>query len=223
MDFKEYTGKNLDEALANAQADLSATSDEIEYEVVDKGSTGLLGLGSRPAVIKARKNFSIEGTAVDFLKDVFRSMNMEVEIELRYNEIEKEMNIELIGDDMGILIGKRGQTLDSLQYLTSLVVNKATDEHIRVKLDIENYRERREETLVNLAKNIARKVKKNRHEIELEPMSPNERRIIHSTLQKDHYVTTRSEGEEPYRHVVVAPKRDRDERGYRGGRYRDED
>ncbi|MBQ7246772.1 MAG: protein jag [Lachnospiraceae bacterium] len=223
MDFKEYTGKNLDEALANAQADLSATSDEIEYEVVDKGSTGLLGLGSRPALIKARKNFSIEGTAVDFLKDVFRSMNMEVEIELRYNEIEKEMNIELIGDDMGILIGKRGQTLDSLQYLTSLVVNKATDEHIRVKLDIENYRERREETLVNLAKNIARKVKKNRHEIELEPMSPNERRIIHSTLQKDHYVTTRSEGEEPYRHVVVAPKRDRDERGYRGGRYRDED
>ena len=223
MEFKEYTGKNVEEALANAQADLGATSDEIEYEVVDKGSAGLLGIGSREAVIRAKKSFSIEGTAIDFLKDVFKSMNMEVEIELEYNELEKEMNIELIGDDMGILIGKRGQTLDSLQYLTSLVVNKTTDEHIRVRLDIENYRERREETLVNLARNIARKVKKNRREMELEPMSRNERRIIHSTLQKDHYVTTRSEGEEPYRHVVVSPKRDRDDRGYRDRRYRGEE
>lgn len=219
MEFKEYTGKNVEEALANAQADLGATSDEIEYEIVDKGSAGLLGLGSRSAVIKAKKTFSLEGTAVDFLKDVFKSMGMEVEIELSYNEIEKEMNIELIGDDMGILIGKRGQTLDSLQYLTSLVVNKNTEEHVRVKLDIENYRERREETLVNLAKNIARKVKKTHHEIELEPMSPNERRIIHSTLQKDRFVSTRSEGDEPYRHVVVAPKHEGEGRGRR---YNDE-
>ena len=220
MEFREFIGKNVDEALANAQAELSATSDEIEYEIVDKGSAGLLGIGARQAVIKARKTFSLEGSAIDFLKDVFKSMGMDVEIELSYNELEKEMNIELIGDDMGILIGKRGQTLDSLQYLTSLVVNKTTEEHVRVRLDIENYRERREETLVNLAKNIARKVKKNHREVDLEPMSPNERRIIHSTLQKDRFVTTRSEGEEPYRHVVVSPKRD--DRGGKG-RYRDED
>lgn len=222
MEFIEYTGKSVEEALTAAMVDLSATSDEIEYEVVDKGSVGLLGLGARPAVIKAKKTYSIEGTAIDFLKSVFASMNMEVEIELKYDDAEKEMNIELIGDDMGILIGKRGQTLDSIQYLTSLVVNKTTEEKIRVKIDIENYRERREETLVTLAKNIARKVKKNRREVELEPMSPYERRIIHSTLQSDRFVTTRSEGEEPYRHVVVSLKREKEDRGYRN-HYRNND
>ena len=133
-------------------------------------------------------------------------MDMEVEIKVTENKEEKTLDIELVGDDMGVLIGKRGQTLDSLQYLVSLVVNKYSDEYIRVKIDTENYRERRKETLENLAKNIAYKVKRTRKTVSLEPMNPYERRVIHSALQNDRYVTTHSEGEEPYRRVVVTLK-----------------
>lgn len=225
MEYKEFTGKNVEEALTNACEALSAHSEELEYEVIDKGSTGVFGLGSRPAVIKAaKKESSLEAVAKEFLTGVFKTMDMEVEIESEYDEVEKEMSLNLIGDDMGILIGKRGQTLDSIQYLTSLVVNKGEDEYIRVKVDIENYRERREETLINLAKNLAQKVKRTHREVELEPMNPYERRIIHSTLQGDKYVVTRSEGEEPYRHVVIALKRDKNDRGDRNrrSRYRDD-
>ena len=129
-------------------------------------------------------------------------------IETAFNQEEKELSINLAGDDMGILIGKRGQTLDSLQYLVSLVVNRESEDYIRVKLDTENYRERRKETLETLAKNIAYKVKRTRRSISLEPMNPYERRIIHSALQNDKYVVTRSEGEEPFRHVVISLKKD---------------
>ena len=218
MDFVKFTGKTVDDALNNALLELKAASDQIEYEVIDKGSTGILGIGSRPAVIQAKKRFTIDGAAKDFLADVFRTMDMDVEIEAVYDEAEKEISIDLIGDDMGILIGKRGQTLDSLQYLTSLVVNKQSEEYIRVKLDIENYRERRQETLENLARNLARKVKRTRKAVELEPMNPYERRIIHSTLQGDRYVVTSSEGEEPYRHVVISLKRERNDRQGRSSR-----
>lgn len=134
-------------------------------------------------------------------------MNMEVAIDIKYNEEEKSMDIELSGNEMGVLIGKRGQTLDSLQYLVSLVVNKESEEYIHVKVDTENYRQRRKETLENLAKNIAYKVKRTKRSISLEPMNPYERRIIHSALQNDKYVTTHSEGEEPFRRVVVTLKR----------------
>lgn len=134
-------------------------------------------------------------------------MDMGVNIETAFNQEEKELSINLAGDDMGILIGKRGQTLDSLQYLVSLVVNRESEDYIRVKLDTENYRERRKETLETLAKNIAYKVKRTRRSISLEPMNPYERRIIHSALQNDKYVVTRSEGEEPFRHVVISLKR----------------
>lgn len=225
MEYREFTGKNVEEALTSACEALSAHSEELEYEVIDKGSAGVFGLGSRPAVIKAaKKESSLESVAKEFLTGVFKTMDMEVEIESKYDEVEKEMSLNLIGDDMGILIGKRGQTLDSIQYLTSLVVNKGEEEYIRVKVDIENYRERREETLVNLAKNLAHKVKRTHREVELEPMNPYERRVIHSTLQGDKYVVTRSEGEEPYRHVVIALKRDKNERGDRNrrSRYRDD-
>ena len=225
MEYREFTGKNVEEALTSACEAFSAHSEELEYEVIDKGSTGVFGLGSRPAVIKAaKKETSLEAVAKEFLTGVFKTMDMEVEIESEYDEVEKEMSLNLIGDDMGILIGKRGQTLDSIQYLTSLVVNKGEEEYIRVKVDIENYRERREETLVNLAKNLAHKVKRTHREVELEPMNPYERRIIHSTLQGDKYVVTRSEGEEPYRHVVIALKRDKNDRGDRNrrSRYRDD-
>lgn len=209
MDFKEFTGKNVEEALVTALTELSATSDEVEYEVVDKGASGLLGLGSRPAVIKARKkDSSFEEIAKSFLGDMFKTMNMEVEVSTEYNDIDKELSIDLIGDDMGILIGKRGQTLDSIQYLTSVVINKNQEDYIRVKVDIENYRERREETLIKLAKNLSQKVKRTKRPVELEPMNPYERRVIHATLQSDKYVVTSSEGEEPYRHVVISLKRD---------------
>ena len=140
---------------------------------------------------------------------IFATMKMEVQIDISLNREEKTMDINLSGEDMGVLIGKRGQTLDSLQYLVSLIVNKEEDDYIRVKLDTENYRERRKETLETLARNIAYKVKRTKRPVSLEPMNPYERRIIHSALQNDKYVVTRSEGEDPYRHVVISLKRER--------------
>lgn len=207
MEFKEYTGKNVDDALTNACIDLGTTADKIEYEVIEKGSNGILGIGSKPAKIKARKNASVNEIATEFLKKVFEAMELTVKINMEINEEEGVVNIDLVGDDMGILIGKRGQTLDSLQYLVSLVINKESEKYLRVKLDTENYRERRKATLENLAKNIAYKVKRIKKPVALEPMNPYERRIIHSALQNDKFVTTKSEGEEPYRHVVVVLKK----------------
>ena len=220
MDFVKYSAKTVNDAITQAALALGVSSEQLEIEVIDEGSNGFLGIGSRLAVIQAKKKFSLEGTAVDFLKDVFRTMNMEVEIDVVYDADEKTMDIDLKGDDMGILIGKRGQTLDSLQYLTSLVVNKYTEDYIRVKLDIENYRERRKETLETLARNIAYKVKRTRRPVSLEPMNPYGRRIIHSALQNDRYVVTRSEGEEPFRHVVVSLKREQRNDRYEKGGYR---
>lgn len=207
MEFREFTGKTEEDALTEAKIALGATTDEIEYEVIEKGTTGFLGIGSKPAVIKARKKGSIEDVAKTFLSDVFGAMNMEVEIIINVDESDRMMDIELKGDNMGLLIGKRGQTLDSLQQLTNLAVNKKSDSYYRVKLDTENYRKRRKDTLENLAKNIAYKVKRTKRPVSLEPMNPFERRVIHSALQNDRYVTTHSEGEEPYRHVVVALKK----------------
>lgn len=166
----------------------------------------------KPVDVELCKN-----TATDFLTQVFGAMGMNVEMDAVYDDEEVEMIINLSGEDMGVLIGKRGQTLDSLQYLVSLVVNKKTEGYLRVKLDTENYRARRKETLEALAKNIAYKVKRTRRSVSLEPMNPYERRIIHSTLQNDRYVVTRSEGEDPYRHVVVSLKREVRERDRRGG------
>ena len=209
MEFKEYNGKNVDEAVTKACVDLGVPTEKLEYEVIEKGSNGFLGIGSKPAIIKARKNASTEDVIREFLGKVFEAMELTVKVDINIREEEKEKiaNINVIGDDVGILIGKRGQTLDSLQYLVSLVANKESDKFIRVKLDTENYRERRKATLENLAKNIAIKVKRIRKPVALEPMNPYERRIIHSALQNDKYVTTKSEGEEPYRHVVVILKR----------------
>lgn len=207
-EFATFTGKNVDEAVNNALLQLQITSEKLEYEVVEKGSNGLLGfIGSKPAVIRARKKSDFIDEGEEFLQNIFREMNMEVDIAVAYNKEEQVVDIVLTGEDMGILIGKRGQTLDSLQYLTSLVVNKEQKDYVRVKLDTENYRKRRKETLENLARNIAYKVKKTRRPVSLEPMNPYERRIIHSALQGNKFVETYSEGSEPYRHVVVAPKR----------------
>lgn len=210
QEYVEISAKTVSEAITEACLKLGVTSDKLDYQVVDEGSSGFLGIGSKPAIIKAAvkiEKLPAEEVAKNFLRDVFEAMNMEVAVDVVYSEENKSMDIDLAGDEMGVLIGKRGQTLDSLQYLVSLVVNKETEDYIRVKVDTENYRQRRKETLENLAKNIAYKVKKTRRSVSLEPMNPYERRIIHSALQNDKYISTHSEGDEPFRRVVVTYKR----------------
>ncbi len=207
MEFLEFTGKTVDDALTEAAIKLETTSDKIDYEIIEKGSSGILGFGSKLAKIRARKKNTIEDIAVEFLNKVFNAMNLVVNIDVTVNMEDKMVDIELSGDEMGVLIGKRGQTIDSLQYLVSLVINKESEEYLRVKVDTENYRARRKTTLEELAKNIAYKVKRTKRAVSLEPMNPYERRIIHSALQNDKYVTTKSEGEEPYRHIIVVLKK----------------
>lgn len=277
------SAKTVDDAITEALIQLGVTSDKLEYEVIEKGSAGFLGIGMKQAVIEARRkpeeteeeqeikfDFSLdekkeekkapakevkeektekkaEKPAVEvkeeaivekevkaeateekapekreivtarvtdeskaaveaFLADTLNAMGMKVELTSKVEE-DGSLSVEMKGDNMGILIGKRGQTVDSLQYLANRVANKHQEGYVRVKLDTENYRARREETLKHLAKNIAHKVKRNRRPVSLEPMNPYERRIIHSALQNDPYVTTHSEGEEPYRKVVVTLKK----------------
>ena len=207
MEFTEFSAKTVNDAITEACQKFVITSDKLEYEVIEEGSSGFLGIGSKPAIIKARVKSSVEDIAKEFLNSVFAAMNLTVVVDIKYNEDNNSINIDLSGDEMGILIGKRGQTLDSLQYLVSLVVNKDVENYVHVKVDTENYRQRRKETLENLAKNISYKVKRTKKPVSLEPMNPYERRIIHSALQNDKYVTTHSEGDEPYRHVVVVLKR----------------
>lgn len=268
------SAKTLSDAITEALIQLGITSDQLEYDVIEKGSAGFLGIGSRQAVIRAWKKEVKEETVEEiiqkelvkpvereiireekkksvkpderkaekedvkpvqkstskpvaekktetvvskvedkakeecekFLKDVLKAMGMDVKLTSTVDE-DGALNIDMEGEHMGILIGKRGQTLDSLQYLANRVANKYQEGYVRVKLDTENYRERRKETLENLAKNIAYKVKRTKKPVYLEPMNPYERRIIHSALQADRYVNTHSEGEEPYRRVVVTPIR----------------
>lgn len=215
MEYKEFSAKTVDDAITAACQEYMVTSDKLDYEVVEEGSSGFLGIGSKPAVIKAKVKEETPETvkedicevAKNFLKEVFNAMDMAVVVDVKYDEAENNMDVDLSGDDMGVLIGKRGQTLDSIQYLLSLVINKNMEDYIRVKVDTENYRQRRKETLENLAKNIAYKVKRTKRPVSLEPMNPYERRIIHSALQNDKYVTTHSEGEEPFRRVVVSMKK----------------
>lgn len=207
MDFIEFSAKTVNDAITEACQKFVVTSDKLEYEIIEEGSSGFLGIGSKPAVIKAKVKSSVQDKAKDFLKSVFEAMNLVVVVDIQYDELNNTMNIDLSGDEMGVLIGKRGQTLDSLQYLVSLVVNKDVENYIHVKVDTENYRQRRKETLENLAKNISYKVKRTKRPVSLEPMNPYERRIIHSALQNDKYVTTHSEGDEPFRHVVVVLKK----------------
>jgi spoIIIJ-associated protein len=247
MEYVEFNGKTVDDAITEACQSFTVTSDRLDYEIVDKGSAGFLGIGSKNAVIKARvkdessssesevtdhsdskkavkedvkdnkkektekkenpvntaevKSADTDNDPKEFLDKVFNAMGMKVNVKV--DQIGNDMDIELSGDEMGVLIGKRGQTLDSLQYLTSLVVNKGSSEYIRVKVDTENYRKRRKDTLENLAKNLAYKVKRTKRPVTLEPMNPYERRVIHSALQNDKYVSTHSEGDEPFRRVVI--------------------
>ena len=246
------SAKTVEDALTEASIELGLASTDINYEVIEKGSAGFLGIGAKQAVITAWKKVEektkkekktekkvekkVEEKPVvkeivnkeeekaekeeklaevepqtkeaceKFLKDVLKSMDMEVTLTSDIDE-DGALSINMEGENMGILIGKRGQTLDSLQYLTNRVANKMQNGYVRVKLDTENYRARRKETLENLAKNIAHKVKRTKRSVSLEPMNPYERRIIHSSLQGDKYISTHSEGEEPYRRVVVTLNR----------------
>ena len=286
-----YSGKTVEDAITNACVSLGVTSDQITYEVTDKGSKGLFSLGTKEAEIQvtsvkgekvgspsrseresayemeAKEDYGASSASVEeeddpfkihndgflstarrerpersrserpseprekrhheptgpsdpavcgiaeaFLKDLFSAMKLDVTIKTELNAEENLLSVELSGPEMGVIIGKRGQTLDSLQYITSLVVNRKTNPYTRVKIDTEDYRQRRQATLENLAKNVASRVKRTRQSVSLESMNPYERRIIHFALQNDRYVNTHSEGEEPYRHVVVTPKgRDDDE------------
>ncbi len=282
MEFLEVSAKTVDEAITKACIDLGQSSDQLEIQVISEGSTGFLGIGSKPAVIQVRKKEAevpaeekkpepevkkevqeepkaepkkapakpqqkkekepkkekpaaveneeqpefrekkeeipertseeivmMKAAASQFLESVFKAMDLPVDITMNYEQETGSLNIDFAGEDMGILIGKRGQTLDSLQYLVSLVVNKDQKYYVRVKLDTEDYRKRRKDTLENLAKNIASKVRRTQKPVSLEAMNPYERRIIHSALQGNRYVETYSEGNEPYRHVVVVPKKNR--------------
>jgi spoIIIJ-associated protein len=184
---------------------LGVDRDDIEVEIIDAGSKGILGMGAKPAHIKVTAKFDPEKTARNFIKDMGAAMGISIDVKTGVNE--KQLDITLSGENMGILIGKRGQTLDALQYLVSLAVNKGTAPYYNVVIDSENYRKRRKESLENLARNLARKVKMTKRAVTLEPMSTFERRIIHSVLQNDRHITTHSEGSDPYRNIVIAPKR----------------
>ena len=217
MDAIQKTGKTVDEAVALALGELGITKDEAEIEVIEEGSRGFFGMfGAKDAVVKVKKKFDPERTAKNFLKEMFIAMGLIVNVETKLKD--RQLEIKISGDDMGIIIGKRGQTLDAVQYLVNLVVNKGTAPYISVTLDTENYRERRKETLEILAFNLAKKVKHTGKNVVLEPMNPYERRIIHSALQNDRYVTTYSEGDEPYRNVVITLKEKNRRSGDAGNR-----
>ena len=195
----------------DSDAEFSEAAEKAEEAAAEKDSSDE---GEELEPVSDEEAAKLISSGEEFLKSIFKIMNIEATIDSQFDHETNEIYYEFKGDDMGVLIGKRGQTLDSLQYLVSLVVNKHRSGYIRVKLDTENYRDRRKAKLEELAKNIAQKVKRSRRKVELEPMNPYERRIIHSALQNDPYVTTISEGEEPYRHVVVLMKKDQNRRRY---------
>ena len=223
--FTEKTAKSVDEAVEAALSELGVSKDDVTIEVIEEGSKGFFGIGAKDAVVRvtvnsgdsapAAKNtsskpkkvsdISPEEAASKFLRDIFAAMNMDVSIDAKEGE-DNTVSIDLSGDNMGIVIGKRGDTLDSLQYLTSLVVNQNSEDYIKVSIDTENYREKRTEALLALSKRLSEKVARSGKKFTLEPMNPYERRIIHSSLQSNEEVTTYSVGSEPYRKVVIAPK-----------------
>lgn len=203
----EIIGRTAEEAIQNALRELNVTEEKVTIEVLEEGSKGFLNIiGVKPAKVKVTLKRDYIGDAKNFLREILNAMNVKAEIHIK--EENNEININLVGPNMGVLIGYRGETLDSLQYLLSLVVNKNHDEtYKRVILDTVNYRQNRQETLKKLALKMGDKVRINGKTLKLEPMNPYERRVIHSTLQNNAYVTTHSEGDEPYRRVVIELKK----------------
>lgn len=201
----EKTGKTIDEAIALAMEEMDAKREELEVEILDEGNKRLFGLlGSKQAKVKVTRKPKESSKVKTFLQNVFKEMDLEVDVIM--SETEDEINIDLQGKNMGVIIGRRGETLDALQYLTSIVANKGQTNYKKVLIDTENYRKKREETLVKLANRIAERVVTMKKSITMEPMNPYERRIIHSTLQNNKYIETYSVGEEPNRKVVIALK-----------------
>jgi len=206
MDTVERSAKTVELAIAEALNALNATEEEVDISIIDEGTKGgIFGIGSKPAVVKVSRKEAPEVAVKNFLREVTLSMGLGMEIEVTKKD--KRLYVNFIGEGMGILIGKRGQTIDSLQYLTNLMVNGRGIKDLNVILDTGNYRKRRRDTLEALARNIARKVREKRHSVKLEPMSRFERHIIHTTLQNNRDVRTYSEGNEPHRYVVIAAKR----------------
>ncbi|BAQ15240.1 putative DNA/RNA-binding protein [Clostridium botulinum] len=203
MKVIEMTGKTIEEAINHGLKELNTSKDKVEIKVIDEGSKGFLNfIGTRPAKIEMKLKKDYEKEVRDFLESILKSMDVEAKISIK--EKKDVIKIDLSGSDMGIIIGYRGETLDSLQYLVSLVINKDQScDYKRVILDTENYRDKREETLKKLARRLGHKVRETGRPVKLEPMNPYERRIIHSELQNNNYVETYSEGEEPFRKVVI--------------------
>ena len=205
MNTVEKTAKTVEAAVAEALASLGATKDEVKITIIDPGTKGgLFGIGSKPAKVLVTRKLKPEDVARNFLKELTLAMNISVQIEAISRD--RLVSVNMVGDNMGLLIGKRGQTLDALQYLTNLVVNQHSETNANVILDTENYRKRRRETLESLAYGIARKVKATKKSVTLEPMSRFERHVIHTALQNDRNVRTTSEGSEPFRYVVISLK-----------------
>ncbi len=207
MIIVEKSGKTIDEAVNEALAELNTTKENVEIEVVNEGKRGILGLGSEDAVVRVKMEVNPLQKAEKYIKDVMESFGIDVQLNGSYED--ESVMVEIVGDseEVGKVIGRRGDTLDALQYLTSLVVNKGEENYIRVTIDTENYRGKREETLIKLAKRTAGIVARTRKSITLEPMNPNERRIIHSALQEYRNVTTYSTGKDPHRCIVITTKK----------------
>ena len=205
MEEIQKYGKTVDDAINEALKELNIKRKDAEVIIIDEGSKGILGIfGAKNALVKVKKKINYEKIAETFIKEMLLAIGIVVKVETRL--VERKLFIELSGENMGVIIGKRGQTLDSIQYLVNLVVNRNEGQYINVFIDTENYRQRRKETLETLALNLAKKVKSTRKSIVLEPMNPYERRIIHSVLQNDKFVVTHSEGEEPNRNIVITLK-----------------
>lgn len=207
MIIVEKSGKTIDEAVNEALAELNTTKENVEIEVINEGKRGILGLGAEDAVVRVKMEVTPLQKAEKYLKDVMKSFGIDVQLSGSYED--ESVRVEIVGDseEVGKVIGRRGDTLDALQYLTSLVVNKGEENYIRVTIDTENYRGKREETLIKLAKRTAGIVARTRKSITLEPMNPNERRIIHSALQEYRNVTTYSTGKDPHRCIVITTKK----------------
>lgn len=205
MEKITFENKNVELAIADAIRTLSVSSrEDLDIDIIDEGSKGLFGFGSKNAIISASKIFKPDEMAVTFLREISVSSGLSLNFETKFED--KTLYIEVLGEDAHLLIGKRGNTLDSLQYLVSLVINKSDEAYVNVIMDIENYRERRKETLEKLATNLSKKVLKTKRPVVLEPMTSYERRIIHMTLQDTDKIKTASQGNEPYRHVVISFK-----------------
>ncbi|GHU53430.1 DNA-binding protein [Clostridia bacterium] len=201
----ETVGKTLDEAVEDALRQFDATRDEVDVEILDVGSKGFLGFGAKPCRVRVTKQFQPEKAAERFLSEVAAKMGIVVKFDIKFKD--RDLYIEIIGDDVSFLIGKHGHTLDALQYLTNLAINKGETPFVNIFIDSGGYREKRKETLENLARNLAKKVKMTKRSVRLEPMSSSERRIIHAALSSDKSIYTHSDGDEPNRNVVISLRR----------------